>query len=785
MKRKSFVSWLLLLLFPLVCLAAQPQQGLTKAPQPTTCIIGTFTSTGGPFWKDVSLQLKNQCGQTVDVQNTTITFINSTPLNTGFWGVFGNVTYPDNTLQITSQPDGTGNYLATLSFHIPEADWANSKLPNNATITLYYGAETAGYNASSLKVYLPNNTPPSTGSITLLNTSAKPANVTQNYAVVNLLNNGSTIQSVQLAWLGSQNIQGLNPGIYSIQAINVTGTSGSVYQGTANPATLTLAAGQNLNSNIKYALVTQPGQINVKVPALPAELSGYTNIPIVSLTNTSDGSTTTKAANWNATTTISQLVNGVTYHLATPDIIFNNFRCTGNFTPKDVASSSSAPPTASLAYTCVQINQVNVSLNVSGLTSATTGVDITLTPNDGTSPVVKHVDLTNGGGSNVLKLTQGTLYNVSSTTVSGFNAAFKPQPLLAANSLTETVTYTAMPPQTGGRTIGYIPGWKTPPSATDLANAGYTHVLIAFGVFSTTTPGSIVPAFDTVTKTYIDALHNAGIKVLLSLGGASSSVPNTTVDFHQVLQLASSPTVFQQTFVQSVKSLIAQYGFDGVDIDIEQGLGVTGTMQSPTGDVAVLANIINQLHNDLPSFLISMVPQAANISATSGFDATWANYSALIMQTHNALAWVGVQLYNTGCMFGIDHVCYDPSLTSSPNFSVAMATDLLESWPQKDSTGRPTGFQPYIGLLNANQIVIGYPSPDAQGNSDGRPVTPTATIKNAIQCLKAGVACGSYVPPKAYGLIGGVFNWEVTYDQNNQFKFARDLKACVTTGVCN
>ena len=158
------------------------------------------------------------------------------------------------------------------------------------------------------------------------------------------------------------------------------------------------------------------------------------------------------------------------------------------------------------------------------------------------------------------------------------------------------------------------------------------------------------------------------------------------------------------------------------------------------------------------------------------------------MQTHDSLSWVGIQLYNTGCMFGIDHVCYDPNQTSSANFSVAMATDLLASWPQVDSSGRPTGFQPYIGNLRADQIVLGYPAPNAQGGSDGSPVTPTSTIKKAIQCLKTATAgvnsCGTYIPPKAYGLIGGVFNWEITYDQNNQYKFARDLKTCVSTGVC-
>ena len=689
MKRSSLLCYLLFL-FISFNIFAQSAKRINHA-DPISCMVGTFSAVGDKYWQNITLTLQNKCGQTVDVRNTTITFKNSEVLNTNFWGEFGVISYPDNNLIITSQPLSTGGYLAAMYFHISEAAHANSKLPSNGIIKLFYGAPKAGFDASTLKIYF-----------------GAPA--------------------------------------------------------------------------------VQSGKIKIQVPVLPDELSGYAENPVITLTNINNENTSNYIVNWNATTTLDQLTNGTVYRFSTSDIIFNNYRCSGIFSPTQAASDAAVPPNVLLNYTCARINPVNITLNVSGLTSSTSSVNVTFTPNNGSAPVTKSVNLTNGNGSSVVSLTQDIQYNISVNNIPGYSTSFQPQPLTAVANATENVTYTALPPSSGGRTIGYIPGWKQPPSATALANAGYTHALIAFGVFSTSTPGVIVPAFDTVSKSYIDSLHNAGIKVLLSLGGASTSSPNTSVDFHQVLQMASSPSVFQQTFIQSVKNLTAEYGFDGIDIDIEHGLGVGGTMQSPTGDVAVLAGILNQIHNDLPYFMITLAPQTANISATSGFDSNWGNYAALIMQTHNALTWVGIQLYNSGCMFGIDHVCYDPNQTNTPNFSVSMAADMLEDWPQIDSSGRPTGFQPYISYLTSDQVVLGYPSPDAQGNSDGRPVTPNSTIKRAIQCLQtaqAGTAsCGSYVPPKAYGLVGGVFNWEVTYDQNNQFKFARELKTCVTTGVC-
>lgn len=779
------------LLFSWGASAAATQQGLTHAPLPTTCIVGTFTTTGDSHWNNVSLQLKNNCGKTVDFQNANITFKNTTALNTGFWGTFGPLTYPDNNLQISSQPATGGGFLASLSLHIPEADWANSKLPSNGSITLFYGVSKAAYTAASLQVYLPNNSPPSqTGEIDLTNQTAKPANVTQTYAVVDLKNNGTTVKSVQLNWLSTQALTGLIPGAYTIQANNLTDTQGNVYQGSAVPATINLAAGQKVASAISYAMQVTFGKINLQVSPLPSVLTGYPSNPVVTMTKISNGSTSTKSVGWNATTVLDQLANQANYSFSTPDITFNNYRCAGTFTPPQAVSNAQTPPTVNLAYNCVAISPVSVGVNVSGLTATTTAVDVTFTPNDGATPVTKHVNLTNGSGSDTVLLTENLIYNVASTQVSGFSASFLPQPITAKNAAIEAITYKVLPPPSSNtRIISYIPGWKQPPNPADMANAGYTHAMIAFGVFSSTSPGKIVSSFDTITKSYIDSLHAVGIKAVLSLGGALTSIPNTSVDFHQVLSLASSPTVFQQTFVQSVKDFVTQFGFDGIDIDIEHGLNGAGPFQTPTGDIAVMANILNQLHADLPNLIISLTPQTANISATSGYDGTWANYSALIMQTHDALSWVGIQLYNTGCMFGIDHVCYDPNQTSSPNFSVAMATDVLASWPQTDETGRPTGFKPYIGYLRADQVVLGYPAANAQGGSDGAPVTPTATIKKAIQCLKTAVAgtnsCGTYVPPKAYGLIGGAFNWEITYDQANQYKFAKDLKTCVMTGVCS
>ena len=228
-----------------------------------------------------------------------------------------------------------------------------------------------------------------------------------------------------------------------------------------------------------------------------------------------------------------------------------------------------------------------------------------------------------------------------------------------------------------GKIIGYLPGWIVPPPATELFLAGYTHIIVAFGVFDLKIPGNIVSSFSELSVAYIKSLKAAGLKVLLSVGGASSSIPNTTVDFMQVLKLAASQQTFQDTFIASFQNFVNVYGFDGIDFDLEHGFGNPAelinkgtTFENPVGDIRVVANIITKLHANNPSLLISLVPQAANIVPSQAFNQTWANYSSLIMQTYNSLSWVGIQLYNTGGMWSIDQNLY----ASSANNAIVTST---------------------------------------------------------------------------------------------------------------
>lgn len=773
-------------LYSISASAGMPAQGAAPAvAQPTSCIATQFSATGNQNWKQITLKLTNNCGKSVDFQDSTVTFASKTAVSSVFWGTFSPLPYPDNNLVINSQPQSDSSYLATLNLHFPSWQGSTTMLPAGSSLIIIYGLPSDDHLEGSGKVYLGSN-PGGTGTLSLKNNTTKPANVNQAYALVHVTMNGQMIKDVQLGWGATVNTAGLSAGTYAISPESVTDTAGNTYQGTAVPSTVQVSENQTVNSVVSYTVIQNTGTINIKAQTLPAELTGYSTNPTVVLTQSATGATTSQSVAWGDTTIVTKLKDGATYGLSAGPISYNNYNCASTFVPATAIARASNSPVVNLTYRCVKVAEASVTLNVQGAPATLASLNLTLTPNNNTAPVQQIIDLSNGAGSNPISLIEGVIYTVSADPVSGYSASFSPQPLTATANAVETISFTKLA-ESKGKIITYVPGWKTPPPAQALANAGYTHVMVAFGVFSTTNPGVIVSAFDTVTKEYIQSLHNAGIKVILSLGGALTSIPGTSVDFHQVLSAAASPTVFQQTFINSLNGLITQYGFDGFDIDIEHGLTAGGTFAQPQGDIAVLANIINTMYRQNPNLLITLTPQVANISATRAFDQTWGNYASLAMQTHDSLAWVGIQLYNTGCAFGIDLVCYADT-ANTPDFSVAMATDLLENWPATIN-GRATGFQPYVSYLKPGQIVLGYPAPDASGNSDGAPAKPTSIIKRAIQCLKtaqkSSTSCDSYAAPKAYGQIGGVFNWEATYDQSNNFKFATDLKNCVMTGNCN
>lgn len=414
------------------------------APQPTSCIAGTFSASGNENWKNVALKLTNNCPTSIDFQNSSVTFLSRTALDTQIWGDFDSISYPDNVLQMTSQKAGE-HFLAMFSLHFPDDLGASSILPPGDSITIKYGASSEDH-MGNVNVYLSSDLA-AKGTLVVRNASRKPADVATDSISVHLATGGQNISNFQLPWKSNKRIPSLVTGTYVITADRVTGTA-NTYEATVIPSSVEVKAGQAVRSRIIYKAVQQAGSVKISLQSLPSQLGGYTGKPTVVLSESGGGSASA-ILDWNSTKTVSQLKNGVTYKLATGAIGYNNYQCSPTFKPSSLVATPQAP-TTQLTYACASVAQNRVTLKVVGAPSSLSQIKVTLTPNSNTVSTTQMIPLIAGSGSVDLQLPSNVSYTVSADAVSGYAVKFNPQPLVSTENAVETITFT---PNVGGTPV--------------------------------------------------------------------------------------------------------------------------------------------------------------------------------------------------------------------------------------------------------------------------------------------------------------------------------------------
>ncbi|MFC4114562.1 cellulose binding domain-containing protein [Nonomuraea zeae] len=263
----------------------------------------------------------------------------------------------------------------------------------------------------------------------------------------------------------------------------------------------------------------------------------------------------------------------------------------------------------------------------------------------------------------------------------------------------------------------------------------YDLIAIAFGE-ATATAGEVVftldPGLATAVGGYTDAqfkadvqaLHQRGKKVILSVGGEAGRV-----------QVASAAAATK--FADSVYALMQSYGFDGVDIDLENGLNAT-----------YMAQALRSLRAKAGSgLIITMAPQTIDMQSTG------MEYFKLALSIKDILTVVHTQFYNSGSMLGCDQAqAYGQG---SVNFMTALACIQLEN-----------GLRP-------DQVALGLPA--GPGAAGGGVVSPSL-VNQALDCLAKRTSCGTFVPPRAYPDIRGAMTWSINWDASNNWSFSKTVK---------
>jgi chitinase len=221
----------------------------------------------------------------------------------------------------------------------------------------------------------------------------------------------------------------------------------------------------------------------------------------------------------------------------------------------------------------------------------------------------------------------------------------------------------------------------------------------------------------------VATVHSRGQKVIISVGGQNGTV--------SVNDSASA-----NNFANSVISMMNTFGFDGVDIDLENGINATYMEQA-----------LRAIKASKPNLIITFAPQ------TIDFQSTGAGYYQLAVRIKDILTINNMQYYNSGSMLGCNGSVYSQG---GVDFITSQACIQLQA-----------GLRP-------DQIGLGLPA-STSGAGSGY-VSPTI-VNNALDCLAAGTNCGSYRPTTTWPGIRGAMTWSINWDASNGYNWVNTISA--------
>ncbi|MGW2016368.1 chitinase [Streptomyces sp. NPDC001927] len=248
--------------------------------------------------------------------------------------------------------------------------------------------------------------------------------------------------------------------------------------------------------------------------------------------------------------------------------------------------------------------------------------------------------------------------------------------------------------------------------------AQYDIIAVSFAD-STTTPGQIVFNLDPAVgyasvadfKADVAAKKAAGKSVIISVGGEKGNV---------TINSDASATAF----ADSAYALMQEYGFTGVDIDLEHGINST-----------YLTKALRQLSAKAgSSMVLTMAPQTIDMQNTG------TEYFKTALAVKDILTVVNMQYYNSGSMLGCDGKVYSQG---SVDFLTALACIQLQ------------------GGLDASQVGLGVP---ASTRGAGSGYVDPSIVKNALDCLARGTNCGSFKPSQTWPNLRGAMTWSTNWD---------------------
>ena len=322
--------------------------------------------------------------------------------------------------------------------------------------------------------------------------------------------------------------------------------------------------------------------------------------------------------------------------------------------------------------------------------------------------------------------------------------------------------------QLGSRVlVGYFHNWnaaQAPYIRLRDVNSKYNVVNIAFAV--PVAPGDMTMTFEPTNQSKtefisdIRALQAQGRRVQISIGGADAPVEiNNATD--------------RTKFINSMKSIITEYGFDGYDIDLE-GTSVIlnsgdNNFKSPTTPkiinlISASRELVTYFRGQGKDFWLTAAPETQYVQGGYGFYGTaFGGYLPVLYGLRDILTFVHVQYYNTGSQVGIDEKIYSQG---TADFIVAMTDMLLKGFPVARNASN------VFPALREDQVAFGLPATGTGAAPAGGYVAP-AQVTQALNYLIKGTSFGgSYVTSRTYPGLRGIMTWSVNWDKTQGDAFA-------------
>ena len=269
---------------------------------------------------------------------------------------------------------------------------------------------------------------------------------------------------------------------------------------------------------------------------------------------------------------------------------------------------------------------------------------------------------------------------------------------------------------------------------TDMCPYNKDHSLMPKGIDAKT--GLALPHEHQCMPSKANVSDAAGIpmdswRYVLSFGGAAGPGPRMDEAGDE-----SQEDTFVEGFVKTYLDFKKDYGFDGIDIDVESSIN------SPV--LRTFRKIYKVLHEK--GELISMAPETPSLNPGEFpvFQAGATNSYAPLVDTSiiDSVSWVAPQMYNDGIPFEGDAVKYIQSLQTSSKLD----------W---DGTELEI-------IIPASKIVLGFPATQAAAPIHALPEWETPEGLLAL-----------YRSSPELMATRGVMTWSVGHDHSNGWKWIR------------